>query len=54
MNNGLKDELKIAYPNIIQALRPEISLSKNIDPFLLAGFTEAVKKKRGIFFFWLF
>ncbi|CAF3469257.1 unnamed protein product [Fusarium graminearum] len=32
MNNGLKDELKIAYPNITPVLRPEIPLSLNIDP----------------------
>ena len=41
MNNGLKDELKIAYPNITPVLRPEIPLSLNIDPLWLAGFTDA-------------
>jgi len=33
INNGLKDELRIAFPDVIPALRPEISLSKDIDPF---------------------
>ncbi len=41
MNNGLNDELIIAFPDVIPALRPEIPLSKNIDPFWLAGFTDA-------------
>jgi hypothetical protein len=41
INNGLKDELRIAFPDVIPALRPEISLSKDIDPFWLAGFTDA-------------
>lgn len=41
MNNGLNDELRIVFPDIIPVLRPETPLSKNIDPFWLAGFTDA-------------
>ena len=41
MNNGWNDELRIAFPDIISVLRPETPLFKNIDPFWLAGFTDA-------------
>lgn len=41
MNNGLNNELLIAFPDIIPILIPEIPLSKNIKPFWLTGFTDA-------------
>lgn len=41
MNKGLKDEMLIAFPDIVPHLIPETSLNKNIEPFWLAGFTEA-------------
>jgi hypothetical protein len=41
MNKGLNNELLIAFPDIVPILIPEIPLNKNIEPFWLAGFTDA-------------
>jgi len=41
LNKGLSQDLCIAFPNIIPVLRLEVPLSKNINPFWLAGFVEA-------------
>jgi len=41
MNNGLNNELEITFPDIVPILKPEISLSKNIEPLWLTGFTDA-------------
>jgi hypothetical protein len=40
MNNGLSDELKVAFPNIKPISRPEVESTKIPDPNWLAGFTE--------------
>ena len=44
MNKGLNNELLIAFPDIVPILIPEIPLNKNIEPFWLAGFTDAVRR----------
>ena len=41
LNNGLSDDLSIAFPDIVPALRPETPLPKILDPSWLAGFTDA-------------
>jgi hypothetical protein len=41
INKGLSQDLKMAFPDIIPILRPEIPLSKVIDPFWLTGFVDA-------------
>jgi len=41
LNRGLSKELGVAFPDIVPALRPEVLLSKVIDPFWLVGFTDA-------------
>lgn len=41
LNNGLSNDLSIAFPDIVPALRPETSLPKIKDPSWLAGFTDA-------------
>nr|WPM94704.1 hypothetical protein [Ceratocystis fimbriata]WPM94756.1 hypothetical protein [Ceratocystis fimbriata] len=41
MNRGLSDDLKLAFPNLVPCLRPEVPLVKISDFHWLAGFTEA-------------
>jgi hypothetical protein len=41
LNKGLSLDLSKAFPNIIPISRPEVSISKIINPFWLAGFVEA-------------
>ena len=41
LNNGLSDDLSIAFPDTVPAVRPEIPLPKILDPSWLAGFTDA-------------
>lgn len=41
VNNGLSDDLKIAFPNIIPVARPQIELPACINPYWLAGFVSA-------------
>ena len=41
MNKGLNNELLTAFPDIVPILTSEIPLNKNIEPFWLAGFTDA-------------
>jgi hypothetical protein len=41
LNKGISLDLSKAFPNIIPILRPEVSISKIINPFWLAGFVEA-------------
>lgn len=41
LNRGLSKDLGVAFPEIIPSLRPEVSLSKVVDPFWLVGFTDA-------------
>lgn len=41
LNNGLSNDLSIAFPGIVPALRPETSLPKIRDPSWLVGFTDA-------------
>jgi len=41
LNKGLSQDLSIAFANIIPVLRLEVPLSKNINPFWLAGFVQA-------------
>ena len=40
MNNGLSDELKVAFPNITPVQRPVIITNEISDPNWLAGFTD--------------
>lgn len=41
MNKGLSEEHKTAFPDIIPVERPSVEVPENIDPYWLAGFTEA-------------
>jgi hypothetical protein len=41
LNNGLSNDLSIAFPDIVPALRPETPLPKVRDPLWLVGFTDA-------------
>lgn len=41
LNRGLSKNLGVAFPDIVPALRPEVSLSKFVDPYWLVGFTDA-------------
>ena len=41
LNKGLSNDLSVAFPDIVPALRPEVLLPKFLDPFWLVGFTEA-------------
>jgi len=38
LNLGLKDNLKVAFPSIIPAIRPQFSLQNIPDPYWLSGF----------------
>lgn len=38
VNNGLSDDLKIAFPSIISVKRPQVELPTYINPYWLAGF----------------
>jgi len=38
VNNGLSDNLKTAFPNIIPVKRPQVELATYINPHWLAGF----------------
>ena len=46
LNKGLSKDLSVAFPDIVPALRPEVVLSKVVDPFWLVGFTN--------FFFYIY
>ena len=41
LNKGLTETLNTAFPNLVPVLRPEVKLSKIIDPFWLTGFVNA-------------
>lgn len=41
LNRGLSKDLGVAFPDILPALRPEVLLSKVVDPYWLVGFTDA-------------
>jgi len=41
INNGLSEELKSSFPNIIPVVRPKVELPTYINPYWLAGFVSA-------------
>jgi hypothetical protein len=41
LNRGLSKDLCETFPDIVPALRPEVLLSKVVNPFWLVGFTDA-------------
>ena len=41
INNGINNDLSIAFPKIDTVLRPEVQLPKIMDPNWLSGFVEA-------------
>ena len=41
MNLGLSDKLKLAFPDVVPAERPDVQLPQTIDPNWLAGFASA-------------
>lgn len=50
MNKGLTEELKVLFPNITPAIKPESNIGLSINPQWLAGFISAVPQAgRGCF-----
>ena len=41
VNNGLSDDLKANFPNIIPVDKPQVKLPTSINPYWLTGFTSA-------------
>ena len=41
LNKGLLDKLKVSFPNIVPAIRPQVTSQRIIDPYWVSGFASA-------------